>query len=520
MLVENVDGDGSFVDRVNIDNDSYSVESTRLSITGGIQPGAFRQAFKDPKDPQGLQGRFLYAIPQVKPAKRIKGECLLKEILPALYQWLDQLPSGSFTLSEEADNLYSQYVEAMGIEAEKSDNAALRAWLRKLCPQMLRQAMCVHLLHCFFERERNLWIIETDILQKSIEACAYYRSAFEVVTEKVGESDTISSIFIKIYDNALNSPEGLSIRDVYRGVSAISRRAEKLGREVRAYTIELLGQLVNMGKGVLEKKGRFYKFFAKLPEPNISNSPGGMTDETPATPLDNIEVGLSAEQQVSTVTPRKIPIEIPIEPNVEITIKPSIEIPIESPVETDISNVLATDTPQQATVNGLSSDGKTDIDWLLKMQWSLENSESGKTENEWIDLVAEMEKVAHTIEHFVELYPDYWDRVWATYPTVEEPSPSSPASEPLTEAQEPLTEAVEPLTKAQEPLTEAVEPLTEAQEPLTEAVEPLTEAQEPLTEAIEPETKAIPTLLELKALILACETWGQIENLSKKHPLN
>ncbi|MGB5594607.1 MAG: DUF3987 domain-containing protein, partial [Crocosphaera sp.] len=53
-----------------------------------------------------------------------------------------------------------------------------------------------------------------------------------------------------------------------------------------------------------------------------------------------------------------------------------------------------------------------DIDWLLKLQWSLENSESGKTENEWIDLVAEMEKVAHTIENFVELYPDYWDRVW------------------------------------------------------------------------------------------------------------
>ncbi|WP_048327644.1 DUF3987 domain-containing protein, partial [Crocosphaera watsonii] len=173
---------------------SYTIEETRLSITGGIQPGAFRQAFKDPKDPQGLQGRFLYAIPQVKPAKRVKGTCQLNQILPALYQWLDQLPSGTFTLSNEADLLYSQYVEAMGIEAEKSDNAAVRAWLRKLSPQMLRQAMSLHLLHCFFEKERDFWVIEADILKRSIEACAYYRSAFEVVMEKVGQSDSISSL--------------------------------------------------------------------------------------------------------------------------------------------------------------------------------------------------------------------------------------------------------------------------------------------------------------------------------------
>ncbi|MCH2245762.1 MAG: DUF3987 domain-containing protein, partial [Crocosphaera sp.] len=312
-LLKMWDGDGSFVDRVNIDNDSYTIEETRLSITGGIQPGAFRQAFKDPKDPQGLQGRFLYAIPQVKPAKRVKGTCQLNQILPALYQWLDQLPSGTFTLSNEADLLYSQYVEAMGIEAEKSDNAAVRAWLRKLSPQMLRQAMSLHLLHCFFEKERDFWVIEADILKRSIEACAYYRSAFEVVMEKVGQSDSISSLLLKIYDKVLTSSEGLTPRDIYRDISAIRRRAKELGRDVGAYTIELLGQLVNMGKGVLEKKGRFFKFKALLPSQSQPNLQQKVTVVTPPPTLENSGVKLSADQQVSTVTPIPIPIEIPQE---------------------------------------------------------------------------------------------------------------------------------------------------------------------------------------------------------------
>ena len=66
---------------------------------------------------------------------------------------------------------------------------------------------------------------------------------------------------------AATQPEGLSPRDIYRSIKAISRRADELGRRVQAYTLELLGKLVEMGKGTLEKKGRFYRFFAKFTRP-------------------------------------------------------------------------------------------------------------------------------------------------------------------------------------------------------------------------------------------------------------
>lgn len=82
-LLKMWDGTGSFVERMDAENDSYSVFETRLSITGGIQPGAFRQAFKDPDDVQGLQARMLFALPKVMPAKRVKGYCVLSDLLPA-----------------------------------------------------------------------------------------------------------------------------------------------------------------------------------------------------------------------------------------------------------------------------------------------------------------------------------------------------------------------------------------------------------------------------------------------------
>jgi Protein of unknown function (DUF3987)/Primase C terminal 2 (PriCT-2) len=143
-LLKMWDGSGSFVDRVNAETDSYAVPETRLSIAGGIQPGAFRTAFKDPDDAQGLQARFLYAIPQVFPARRVKGYCQLSDILPPLYDWLDQLPTGRIKLSPEADHRYSNLVEQIGLQAEQSTSGAIRAWMRKLPTQLLRIALGLH----------------------------------------------------------------------------------------------------------------------------------------------------------------------------------------------------------------------------------------------------------------------------------------------------------------------------------------------------------------------------------------
>jgi hypothetical protein len=268
-LLKMWDGSGSFVDRVNAETDSYAVPETRLNIAGGIQPGAFRTAFKDPQDAQGLQARFLYAIPKIFPAKRVKGYCQLNDLLPPLYDWLDRCPVGTIKLSPEADCRYTNLVEQIGLQAEQSSCPAVRAWMRKLPTQLLRIALGIHLVECYYDRHKSFGELQLDTLERAVEICRYYRSAFAVVQEKTADSDNASSILLKIWDMATINPSGVTPREFYRGIKAIGRRAKEVGRSVGAYTVELLSKLVQMGKGKLEKNGRSYRFFATFfpPEP-------------------------------------------------------------------------------------------------------------------------------------------------------------------------------------------------------------------------------------------------------------
>ncbi|MEA5537351.1 DUF3987 domain-containing protein [Crocosphaera sp. XPORK-15E] len=485
-LLKMWDGDGSFVDRVKADEDSYSMETTRLSIAGGIQPGAFRDAFKRPDDPQGLQARILYATPQVKPAKRIKGNLYLNDLLPAFYQWLDQLASGSVKLSSDADALYSQLVEYIGIEAEKSPNAAIRAWMRKLSPQLLRIALALHFIDCYWERDRNQKEIQIDTLERAWVACGYYRSCFEVVTEKANDSDDISSIFLKIYDFSLKHPEGLTPRAIYRKVKELERRAKELGRDVGAYTIEMLGQLVHLGQGVLEKKGRFYKFFAKVKTCMNSNFPGVVTEAIPELTQSPSVLEVSLQDSVSPVTvnietvtrrmmgdsnppstqttnlPQMINYQLTVETDLvgDSDLKENTLVTGEQSLVTGVDQSFCNDSPSviaelevippssQVTHNEINSEFQR----LLKILDELENQAVNQTEDEWMTLYEESQALVLSCPSLDEICPDYWTRFMATFNQCTEPASPPP-----------------------------------------------------------------PTLNELKALMLACETWTQLKHLQKEH---
>ncbi len=302
-LLKMWDGSGSFVDRVNAETDSYSIPETRLSIAGGIQPGAFRTAFKDPHDAQGLQARFLYAIPQVFPAKRVKGYCELSDILPPLYDWLDRCPIKTIKLSRKADHRYSKLVEQIGLQAEQSSCPAVRAWMRKLPTQLLRIALALHLVECYYNRDLSFGELQQDTLERAVEICRYYRSALAVVQEKIADSDNISSILLKIWDLATIKPEGVTPRDIYRGIKAIGRRAKQVGRGVGAYTVELITQLVQMGKGTIEKNGRSMRFKATFNPPNNPSPITPIQDESDlSAPVENLKPIDNSFESVTEVT--------------------------------------------------------------------------------------------------------------------------------------------------------------------------------------------------------------------------
>ncbi len=411
-LLKMWDGSGSFIDRVNAETDSYSIPETRLSIAGGIQPGAFRTAFKDPHDAQGLQARFLYAIPQVFPAKRVKGYCQLSDILPPLYDWLDRLPIRTIKLSCEADRRYSKLVEQIGLQAEQSSCPAVRAWMRKLPTQLLRIALGLHLVECYYNPSLTFGELQLATLERAVEVCRYYRSAFTVVQEKTADSDNISSILLKMWDIATTNPDGVTPRDLYRGIKAIGRRAKQVGRGVGAYTIELITKLVQMGKGTLEKNGRSMRFKAKFDPPNNPSPTTPIQDKSnSSTPVENQEKCDNYSKSVTFVTSAQSHQSQDLEPSPPIDVSPVT--PTKSPETLEV---------EKDEINPNTSKNEN-ISWSLQFLADLEFSPAphpGFTHFEQIvNLVNELEqRQKNCYDELLKKCPDYFQRIILAIDTV------------------------------------------------------------------------------------------------------
>jgi hypothetical protein len=313
-LLTSWDGGSTQVDRVS-QEDSYIIDSSRLSIAGGLQPGVFKKIFKDPADSQGLQARFLFAAMKPKKPKRVKGFCHLSEKLPPMYQWLDTLPEGEIKLSIEADRYYDKLYEVIGEQAFNTSMPAVRAWMFKLPGQLLRIALGLHLIECYHDHNRPLWTLQKDTLERAVLFAQYYRSTFHVVQTTAADTDDISAILLQIWDKAITRhPEGISTRDAYRDIKAIQYRAKDAGRPVGAYTADLFGKLQQLGKGSVVKDGRLIKFVANLTLPPISpddndglkmKSPNSGDRVTVAESLDMSTLQVSPEVEVSPVTVQK-----------------------------------------------------------------------------------------------------------------------------------------------------------------------------------------------------------------------
>ncbi|MCC5618290.1 DUF3987 domain-containing protein [Nostoc sp. CHAB 5836] len=372
------DGAPAQVDRVS-QVDSYVVEETALSLTGGIQPGMFRKIFKDPEDSQGMLARFLVAKANALMPKRVKGYCVLAEKLPPFYDWLENCPMGVVKLSASADAYYTKLCQEIGQLAWATTQPAIRAWMFKLPTQLLRIALALHLIDCYCDRDSsNFWQIQTETLSRAVLFAQYYRSAFHVVQEITTESDDISSVLLKIWDAALTKHvDGISTRDAYRNIKAIQSRAKEAFRNVTAYTAELFGKLEQMGKGTVIKLGRQIKFVAFL-SPNNPHPPDpvGQSQELPINTSvpeifspnssnslndgDSVTIAGIPEQQGKSLSPvdRLSPVTVPEDANCLRSEKVIIETTHSSEIAGNaLSDSLESKTDQGV---GFASVGKLD----------------------------------------------------------------------------------------------------------------------------------------------------------------
>ncbi len=296
ILLKAWNGGAMSCDRVSL-ADSFFVKDSALSLTGGIQPGVFRDSFKDSNDASGLQARFLFAAPsrQRQSRRQSKGYCQLADRLPGLYKWLEDLPATTIKLSRGADNLYAELVEAQEDELERTSNPAVRAWLAKWSTHAMRISIILHLIECYYKRLSPDCPLSSETLERAIAFSQYYRSVFASLQEKVSDSDELSTLLLQIQDRALKAPSGITMRDLYRSVKPLSKVSKEEGLSVATYTESLCSQLSSLGHGELVRAEKTVKYIAFNIKKDIGGSNiGDNGDNTPQTTI-NKEMQLSPE---------------------------------------------------------------------------------------------------------------------------------------------------------------------------------------------------------------------------------
>ncbi|MGK7880525.1 MAG: hypothetical protein AB4060_10555, partial [Crocosphaera sp.] len=205
------------------------------------------------------------------------------------------------------------------------------------------------------------------------------------------------------------------------------------------YTLELLSKLVEMGKGKLEKNGRFYRFkaiFNSPPDhpPNDDNPPNSPQPPNNSNPPNSPQppMGNRAEE-VTQVTEAKT------NTGEELSPSPSTEV---SPVTIESDSQSSTLEPTQLTpvktketqdtfinqkrINSeleTENDSEENIHWLLQILADLESSPAPHTRftsnDQLIELFNEaQQKVKNCWEQLQQICPDYSQRLSTAYGVV------------------------------------------------------------------------------------------------------
>lgn len=251
MLLETWDGKSLLVDRANVD-DSFAVESSRMSLAGGIQPGMFERTFETAEDSQGVLARFMIVVPKELPYKRYKGPLLLPAELTKIYTWIDTVEWGTIHPTDEADDLFTEISE--NFLNQKAPSANAQPWVRKLAGQTVRIAMAIHALECYYDRTKDTGILTEDTLARAYHMAKHYQSHFYHLMG-MSASEGLTGVLLLIQELACGCEGGITASDIVRGRGG--SKLQNMARHEGCTTKELCGrlfqELADSGYGTVEE---------------------------------------------------------------------------------------------------------------------------------------------------------------------------------------------------------------------------------------------------------------------------
>jgi hypothetical protein len=300
--------DGKDITITRVATESKTSNGSALSLTGGIQPGVFRKAFRDIDDSDGLQARFLFASAKRLDSHESLDFAELAEKLTHFYNFLDSIPNLEIRFSKEAYEMYWQIKKKEDEWFKKASSSAMQNWIGKFNSHVSRLAIAFHLIERYYkgdsvnlddkiEENGKQYGLSLEIsaltMQRALTLGLFYKKSLEYLLGTVADSDDEHLILLQIQELAKTFDEGISVRDIYRKIKGIERYAELEEQKPAMVAETFIKKLEKYGYGSVVKKGKslFYQAFDKVLDMNLeeSNKDSVNIDEIDVLKLDIYE---------------------------------------------------------------------------------------------------------------------------------------------------------------------------------------------------------------------------------------
>jgi hypothetical protein len=488
------------------------LKRTGLSKTGSIQWDTLAQLMKDPGFIEsGYMARFLFCSIGEAPSRYLdlfnENDAVqkLQESLLELYQNMEQLPEQDYFLCHDAKVLFQAWNHTLVDATKRESNFGFSLVYAKIEAYTLRLALWLHLVNSLERGEKPDLVIDGVTMKHAIEIASFYLGQQKLIWAHNDGHNQLEGMLLKIHTGAKetyqHTGEGVGASWAKNKFNALKKMPTD---KIRLIYFQVLA---NNGYGQLQGEGksmRYIPFEKKLvvngiphhsnPEQNLSNNQSKVG-----------EVDVVGE---TLVTP------------------PTSQMPLEKAFYQKVGEI------------GGETFAKI-IQQLDEINQPLENNSSG-SQNQPPDFHQFTNKVVSTIDEQTVTEVGGGHQPLHQPPITEPPVTEPPVTEPpVTEP--PVTEppVTSPdidwlLTLLDEMESDSPPNWTGNElEAIYEQMEPKYEANltalselcpdycdrflDAYTRIFELSSPKPPTVDELKALLLACETLAQIQNLKKKH---
>jgi hypothetical protein len=254
------DGKTAFTDRKS--TGSSETANPRLSLFGGLQPGKFRQVFKDMDDVDGMAARVMLAYPEVVIDRHRQGEVKLPFLMRSIYERLGQL-NMDVRPQDAAYELWNDAQTQARLNAERQSSGAIGAWMRKMPGHLGRMAFAIHALECGMNSSKQTQILTLETMRFAVELCRYSLESYRYMLQQGTDSQDVESVVSKILGKA-NQLGGLTAREAVQYIKPLTGLAKENKKTPTSMALDLFSVLVEEGKGSFIQSGKTKKFIPTL----------------------------------------------------------------------------------------------------------------------------------------------------------------------------------------------------------------------------------------------------------------